>query len=339
MRRLCEHGRPTTVMTDVPDNADDPVWDQAMDWLLAVQAAPADAGLQGRLAAWRAADAAHDRAYRRAERVWRLTGEVAPAAPVIVPAAPVVTLSDHRRPRRRAMAYGAAALAAACLLVLLMPTAMLRLQADYLTGAGERRQITLADGTVVDLNADSAVAVDYTAERRDLILLSGEAFVTVGRDGRPFRVRAKDMTVVDIGTAFDVDMGTEAYSVAVEHGAVQVTYNGGLNPVDARLGPGDRLRIDRASGAAARRSGASSQIAAWRQGRLIVEDATIGDVVDMMRRYHRGMIILRDEALAAKRVTGVYDLADPVSALRTAIKPHAGVVDEYTPYVLMVSKR
>ncbi len=65
----------------------------------------------------------------------------------------------------------------------------------------------------------------------------------------------------------------------------------------------------------------------------------IGDVVAMLGRYHRGMIVLRDETLAARRVTGVYDLADPVAALRTAIKPHAGVVDAYTPYVLVVSRR
>lgn len=328
-------------MTDVPDDANDPVWGQAMDWLLTVHAAPDDAEVRRRLSVWRAENPAHDRAYRRAERVWRLTGVPIPI-PGMAPPAPVIAMADIRPPRtsrRRAFSRGAAVLAAACLLVLLMPVAMLRLQADYLTGIGERRQITLADGTVVDLNADSAVAVDYTTERRDLVLLSGEAFITVGRDRRPFRVRAKDMTVVDIGTAFDVDIGREAYSVAVEHGAVQVTYDGGINPVDARLGPGDRLRIDRASGAAARRTATPSRIAAWRQGRLIVEEATIGEVVDMMRRYHRGMIILRDETLAARRVTGVYDLADPVAALRTAIKPHSGVVDQYTPYALMVSQR
>ncbi len=324
-------------MTDVPDDADDPVWDQAMDWLLALHAAPDDAGLRHDLAAWRAADAAHDRAYSRAERVWRVTGGLAPAAPVIAPDAPVVVaLAPRRRP---ALAYGVAALLAACLILAILPWAMLRAEADFLTGTGERRQLTLADGTVVDLNADSAVAVDYTADRRDLVLLAGEAFVTVGTDARPFRVRAKGMTVVDIGTAFDVGISDDSFAVAVEHGAVQVAYAGGLQPVDARLGPGDRLRIDRASGAAARRSGPPDQIAAWRQGRLIVEDATIGEVVDMLRRHHRGMIVLRDDALAARRVTGVYDLADPVAALRTALRPHAGVVDAYTPYLLVVSRR
>jgi len=324
-----------TTMTDVPDDADDPVWDQAMDWVLALHAAPDDAGLRRDLAAWRAADPAHDRAYVRAERVWRVTGGLA-AAQVIAPAAPVMALAPRRRP---VLAYAAAALAAACLILAILPWAMLRAEADYLTGAGERRQLTLADGTVVDLNADSAVAVDYTPGRRDLVLLAGEAFVTVGPDARPFRVRAKGMTVVDIGTAFDVGMSDDSFAVAVEHGAVQVAYGDGLHPVDARLGPGDRLRIDRASGAAVRRSGPPDQIAAWRQGRLIVEDATIGEVVDMLRRYHRGMIVLRDDTLAARRVTGVYDLADPVAALRTALRPHAGTVEAYTPYLLVVSRR
>ncbi len=324
-------------MTDVPDDADDPVWDQAMDWLLALHAAPGDASLRRDLAAWRAADAAHDRAYLRAERVWRVTGGLVPAAPVIASDAPVVVaLAPRRRP---VLAYGAAALLAACLILALLPWAMLRAEADYLTGAGERRQLMLADGTVVDLNADSAVAIDYTPDRRDLVLLAGEAFVTVGTDARPFRVRAKGMTVVDIGTAFDVRMSDDSFAVAVEHGAVQVAYAGGLQPVDARLGPGDRLRIDRASGAAARRSGPPDQIAAWRRGRLIVEDATIGEVVDVLRRHHRGMIVLRDDTLAARRITGVYDLADPLAALRTALRPHAGTVEEYTPYLLVVSRR
>ncbi len=324
-----------TTMTDVPDDADDPVWDQAMDWLLALHAAPGDAALRRDLAAWRAADAAHDRAYLRAERVWRVTGGLA-AAPAIAPPAPVVALVPRRRP---VLAYGVAALLAACLIIAVLPWAMLRAEADYLTGAGERRQLTLADGTIVDLNAESALAVDYTAERRDLVLLAGEAFFTVGTDARPFRVRAKGMTVVDIGTAFDVGMADDAFAVAVEHGAVQVAYADGLRPVDARLRPGDRLRIDRASGATVARSGPPAQVAAWRQGRLIVEDATIGEVVDMLRRYHRGLIVLRDDMLAARRITGVYDLADPVAALRTALRPHAGTVEEYTPYLLVVSRR
>lgn len=324
-----------TTMTDVPDDADDPVWDQAMDWLLAVHGAPDDAGLRRDLAAWRAADPAHDRAYLRAERVWRVTGGLVPASPMIAPAAPVVALAPRRRP---VLAYGAAALLAACLILAVLPWAMLRAEADYLTGAGERRQLTLADGTVVDLDAASAVAVDYTPDRRDLVLLAGEAFVTVGPDARPFRVRAKGMTVVDIGTAFDVGMSEDSFAVAVEHGAVQVAYADGVQPVDARLGPGDRLRIDRATGTTVRRSGPPAQIAAWRQGRLIVEDATIGEVVDMLRRYHRGMIVLRDDTLAARRITGVYDLADPLAALRTALRPHAGTVEEYTPYLLVVSR-
>ena len=69
----------------------------------------------------------------------------------------------------------------------------------------------------------------------------------------------------------------------------------------------------------------------------MIESATVGDLVDELRRYRSGMIVITDQALAAQRVTGVFDLADPVRALKTVVEPHAGRVREVTPWLLIVS--
>jgi transmembrane sensor len=69
----------------------------------------------------------------------------------------------------------------------------------------------------------------------------------------------------------------------------------------------------------------------------VVDDASIAEVVDKLRRYHRGVILLADRALAARRIAGVYNLGSPVAALRAAVEPHGGSVRELTPYMLLVT--
>ena len=46
----------------------------ALDWLLRIQQSPEDAALRTELAAWLAIDSRHVEAYRKAQRVWQLTG-------------------------------------------------------------------------------------------------------------------------------------------------------------------------------------------------------------------------------------------------------------------------
>ncbi|MCH2396215.1 hypothetical protein [Oceanibaculum sp.] len=59
---------------------------------------------------------------------------------------------------------------------------------------------------------------------------------------------------------------------------------------------------------------------------------------DRLRRYHRGLILLNDSDLAARKVTGVYDLTDPASALAAILRPHGGTVTQITPYLLILSR-
>ena len=94
---------------------DDPVWEQALDWFMQVEARPDDARLRAARDAWMAEDAAHADAYRKAEKVWRLTGEVRPAharrAGVETRLAPARSI--HRRLVPVAVALAAEAVAGA----------------------------------------------------------------------------------------------------------------------------------------------------------------------------------------------------------------------------------
>ena len=91
----------------------------------------------------------------------------------------------------------------------------------YETRVGEQNAITLVDGTVIELNTASRVQVDYTAQRRSIRLMQGEAFFTVNKDPhRVFEVAAGSGVVRAIGTAFAVRFNEQALTVSVTEGKV-----------------------------------------------------------------------------------------------------------------------
>jgi transmembrane sensor len=321
---------------------DDPIWQAALDWLLRIEASPADTRLRAERDAWLAKSTAHARAYRKAEKVWRLTGEVPPthAGQRAGDAAATRRPAGPGRPARR-LALGLAAALAACLVVAaVLPPLMVRLQADYATDIGETRRIALQDGSAVHLDGGSAVTIDYAPQRRAVGLLAGQAFFQVASsDARPFTVAAGEVIVTVVGTAFDVQLAGPSVAVAVQTGLVKVGIAHAGHGSEIALAPGERVAIDRATGAITKAKVEPAEVASWRAGRLVVDGATVAQVVEELRRYHHGMIVLRDGALAGRRVTGVFDLHDPAGALRAAVEPHAGKVVELTPYLLLVATR
>ena len=330
---------PMSGMATGKERGPDPVLEQAMDWLLRVEAAPGDARLRAAAQSWADADDAHAEAWALARKTWALTGQTRPVhVEDWTPPLPAPAQSHIPSIWRRRVAPVALALAACLLLVLAAPALLLSLAADHLTGAGETRDIVLDDGSVVHLGADSAIAIAFTTQGRAVGLLAGEAYFEVVPDAsRPFMVGAADFTVTVTGTAFDVGITARSLSVAVAEGRVRVAPadKGDATPVD--LLPGDRLSVDRRTGSAVLASVPPGDVAAWREGRLIAEDVAFADVVEAIGRYHPGAIVVADGSLNERRMTGAYDLDDPARALRALAGPYGARVCEITPYLLVVS--
>ncbi|MCG8444803.1 MAG: FecR domain-containing protein [Hyphomicrobiales bacterium] len=239
--------------------------------------------------------------------------------------------------RRKAIRFGGIA-AAACLLALVVgPDLLLNLRADYATDTAETRTIRLPDDSTVTLAPESAIAVAYAPGERRIRLLAGEAFFEVAPQAeRPFKVSTQTVDVTVLGTGFGVHRGDEGADVAVEHGSVRVDHVTAVPPVAETLTAGQSVRVSWA-GRAERSDGPVDRIAAWRRDQLIARDEPLGAVVDGLRRYYAGKIIVADGVLAAQPVTGVYNLADPVEALRGIARAQNAVVRRITPWVVIVS--
>ncbi|WP_428669677.1 FecR family protein [Reyranella sp.] len=303
---------------------------EAAEWLLRLQAAPEDLALRQDFETWLAGDESRPRAWRSVQRVWGLSGGL--------PAPPEDTGAVAPPPRARIKGWRVLGVALAALAAFyLAPIIALQWEADYTTSVGELRDVTLEDGSLIHLDAGSAIAVNYGATRREVSLLAGRAFFEVvpGAD-RPFVVRADDVTVTVTGTAFEVRAAADGLAVSVRSGTVEVEADRDGRPA-RRLTAGERLAIDRHSRKVEQARIAPEDVASWREGRLVVDGVSLAEVVEELGRHHRGFIVIRDPALAARRVTGVFDLRHPVDALDAIARSQRASITQITSHLLLLA--
>ncbi|OWT66266.1 FecR domain-containing protein [Candidimonas nitroreducens] len=288
---------------------------QAAEWFLLLKSDQASQEDHARLREWRQADAAHELAWQRVQRLEQKLGHV-PAALSM----PVLNRGARldRRTAVKALAFLLIAPPAAWVAWRASPAR--EWLADYRTATGEMRELKLADGSRVWLNTATAVDVAYGDKERLVRLRAGEILVETAPDivppdnaaYRPFIVASAHGRLRALGTRFVVrDTGGSRTHLAVLEGAVEV------RPMDAAddavvLQAGQQ--VDFSSHAVGRASAAGSQAADWASGVLRVKNMRLGDFVAELGRYRPG-VLRCDPAVAGLRISGVFQLHDTGAVL------------------------
>ncbi len=314
--------------------------EEAMDWFLELKARPNCRQTEVAFRAWLGRSELHPRSWETALKTWQLLGEVSPVhehlwRDATPSASSVVPARQSKRLVARTLAAGAAAMALAACLVLFvsLPSLLVWWQADHVTETAESRTITLEDGTTIQMGGGSAIATEISAAARHVRLLRGEAYFDVAHDpSRPFVVDAGGVEVSVLGTSFDVQLASTETTVELAHGTVAVSYNGESHRQNFELAPGETATVTHATGAVTRSAIAAEEIGAWRSGKMFVNNVTVAAAAERLQRYHSAWISVPQSELAARRVTGVYDLTDPDHALQALVQPFGGKVREVTPY-------
>ncbi|MDX1898996.1 iron dicitrate transport regulator FecR, partial [Pseudomonas aeruginosa] len=77
---------------------------------------------------------------------------------------------------------------------------------------------------------------------------------------------------------------------------------------------------------------------AWLDGRLEVRDRPLGEVLEALRAYRRGIVSVADDA-AALRVSGIYPLDDSGVALALLEQSLPIRIDYHGPYWVSIASR
>ncbi|GEC17404.1 FecR family protein [Nitrobacter winogradskyi] len=299
----------------------DPIVDEALEWLARRQNAPLELAEQRQFHEWLLRSPRHGEEYRYLEAMWG-SPELRKAAEGM-PAAARGSMNRRRllSAARYAHSWSLRGVAAAAILMIAIgawqyPALMLRWQADFITATGGRAQVSLPDGSTMLLNTASAVSIDFTNGQRHVTLLEGEAFFDVRHDpAHPFRVAGHYGETEVKGTAFAVRTESDQDTIVLERGRVEVSRLSDSGD-HVELDPGEMVTATaKALSAVARRD--PSEILAWREGRIIFENQRLARVLDELRRYYDGIVIVADARVGDLVVTGNYRLDDVPGAIRT----------------------
>lgn len=326
-----------------PSEQQDEIDERASLWLAKLGGGPLGPPDHRALEQWLAEDPRHSRAFREAQEAWELMGEVAKAPGALSHG--VRGAAYMPKPGPAASAWRRFAAMAASLLVLaagaILWTAdpMVLLAADHRTAPGERRTVLLSDGSTVELGPASAIALHFDLVERRVELLRGLAYFTAaprrGEEQRPFVVQAASGTARALGTQFSVDRLPDSVEVVVvEHEVAVSVATAGGRPAEIVLSPGQSVRYAEA-GLGRQHPVDLDQVLAWRRDRLVFDRVTLGHVVEELNRYRRGRIVIGNAGLANRRVSGVFDAADPDAVLAT-IARELGVRTASAPLVTVL---
>jgi len=285
---------------------------EAAVWVMELHSPDRDADLEARVRQWIAEDTKHAAAFELATDHWQGSGNV--------PWHPLKRAPRSGDGRKRTRTTGAA-LAGMAIVCLGFAWAVYLLRNDTLaTGPAEQRIVDLSDGSQVTLNANSRVVIQYNEGARKVILAKGEALFDVAKDrSRPFVVVAGDRKVIAVGTLFEVrreEPAGSAFAVTLLEGHVAIepiawpdsSPGAGVNGVQL-LNPGQRLRF--AGGAAETLDSPSiEKVTAWRRGRLIFDNASLGEAAAEFNRYGTHKLVIEGAAAGNLRVGGVFKIND-----------------------------
>lgn len=277
----------------------------AAQWLVRLHSGRATAADHAALAAWREAAPAHDAAWQRAERLSQKFGAV-PASL----GTPLLTrdVRANRRAVLRTLALLAGTGSASWMgWRLASEQAWL---ADYRTAAGEQRGVSLADGSVLQLDTASAVDVAFDGLQRVVHLRRGAIFVATAADAqqRPFIVATRLGHLRALGTRFTVrqDDTDAPVHVVVAEGAVEISpANGAASPL---ILPAQHQTLLMQDGVMPPTPITPATLG-WVQGLLHAEDMPLGDFCTELARYRPGVIRCSPE-VAGLRISGTFRLRD-----------------------------
>ncbi|MFJ3007325.1 FecR family protein [Pseudomonas fluorescens] len=296
----------------------DAITDAAAHWCMRLHAA--DCSAEERLAfeQWRDAHPLHAFEYEAMLEIW----DVAEHLPRPQPPPSVPLNKPVPAWRRYAIAASVCALALPLAAYSGWNLGWLPNSYQHFEASDNVRQVTLKDGTQVELNLNTELTFSNYKDERRVTLKKGEAFFEVSHDlSHPFVVRAAEGKIRVTGTRFNVWLYEDQVRVNLIEGSVLVTSNTAL--------PGDGLRLGPSMQAQYRHGDYTPQISqtydndsslAWRSGKLVLDNLALNDALPLINRYLNKPLKLADANTGAIRVGGVYNIKELSGLVNTLPK-------------------
>lgn len=177
----------------------------------------------------------------------------------------------------------------------------------FKTAQGERKKITLTDGSTVTLNTQSSLQApeQFSNEKREVVL-EGEAFFEVVKNpSKPFIVKTKNFETQVLGTSFNVRAYTndQNQNVAVITGKVKMMHS---EQVSTLLTPNEIGNFSASNAQIIKNSFNPKEIVGWKDGLLVFEKADFQDVFKRLEAWYGVEIVVDKRVILRGRYSGEF---------------------------------
>lgn len=175
------------------------------------------------------------------------------------------------------------------------------------TALGEKREVTLQDGTIIYLNSGSELQVPVPfSDTARTVHLNGEAYLQVAHDStRPFSVVTQYTTVKVLGTIFNVNAyrDDEYTTVVVAQGKVRMS----AKNADPIILTRDQLgSYSSTTGIMSEKNVYAAAYIGWKENELIFQNKPLKEIVKVLERWYAIQVEITNPALGEHRFTGKY---------------------------------
>jgi transmembrane sensor len=152
---------------------------------------------------------------------------------------------------------------------------------------GQKSKISLPDGSIVFLNAESSIKyMDNFTENRT-IHLSGEAFFEVAKNEKyPFEVITENLTTTAIGTSFNINAYNTASKIEVSLASGKVKIAESISHSQVEINPGEGITYLPLNSSFQMQTVDIQNILNWKEGILQFEKLPLPEVIEILERWY-----------------------------------------------------
>lgn len=189
---------------------------------------------------------------------------------------------------------------------------------------GEKKTVTLCDGTVLHLNSGSRLTypAEFSGECR-VVFMDGEAFLDVAKDSaHPFIVRSHDIDVKVLGTSFNFrNYSQERHAeLLLLEGSVEADVATLSDSKTLRLAPGDKMRYNRQNGNIdLDRFSPEHYKTFYQDNSLHYFDIEMADIASDLSRRFNVKIVVEDRKLASRRYFSIFTNNESLDEILTVM--------------------
>lgn len=219
------------------------------------------------------------------------------------------------------------------------------LVATYRTKIGEHSTIRLPDSSILTLNTNSEVSVEYTLSQRNLVLKHGEIHVEVAHNkNRKFLVNAGDKTIEAVGTAFNVQHYNDVnIELLVTEGTVVVSQllsnmgsKGIIDTLNQLISDEEEVKLAVTAGEKINLNISETvkpsnikiekidneieKKLSWMEGKIVFKGETLQEAIEEISRYSPWELELSGEKIKQVKIIGRFQAGDIELLLATLNK-------------------